>query len=120
MQEVGAYFSTEENKSHWRVLVCGSSQFVYEKYFNLETAKVEDSIIINGVEYCLVPKHEQNKSCTEYYELIREYPGSPKIGTKIMVHGTCVNYVEISYTLEGLPKYEDLKKFPHFWKKTCI
>jgi len=31
-----------------------------------------------------------------------------------------LDYKKISYTLKGLPSYEDLKKFPHFWKKTCI
>ena len=105
----------------WHVLVNGSTQFVHEKYFNIQNEKIEseDLININGVDYYLIPKSDKIDS-TQHYELIREYPGSPKLGTKVMVHGTCVNFVKIVYSLEGIPKYEDLIKFPYFWKKTCI
>jgi len=53
------------------------------------------------------------------YKLIKEYPGSPKLGEEIMVHGEVVNYVRINSLceLELLPKYKDLIKSFEFWEE---
>jgi len=94
----------------------GSTQFVHEDYFLEAVLDPKDSININGIEYYLVPKNTKVDT-TKYYILEKEYPGSPKIGTKVMVHGTLVNFAAVVYSMEGIPKYEDLIKFTEFWKE---
>lgn len=54
---------------------------------------------------------------TEYYVLAKEYPGSPKMGTQVMVHGRVVNFCSIVHSMDGIPKYDDLIKYNDFWKK---
>jgi len=80
-----------------------------------------NTIKIGEEEFYLVPKlkeqETEKKDDTEYYVLVKEYPGSPKIGTQVMVHGKLVNFCSVVYSMDGIPKYDDLIKYNDFWKK---
>ena len=57
------------------------------------------------------------KSDTQYFEMIREYPNTLKVGTKIMVHGeSCVNFVKVVHSMENCPTYEELLD-KRYWKQ---
>jgi hypothetical protein len=51
------------------------------------------------------------------FKLIKEYPGSPKLNTVVMVHGECVNYEKIVTSLDGLPSYKSLINSPEYWEE---
>jgi hypothetical protein len=53
---------------------------------------------------------ETNLKCeVKYFELIQSYPGSCERGTRVMVHGTIVNFCKVVYNMDGIPKISDLR-----------
>ena len=72
-----------------------------ESKYKSDLKKLEDDFLNDGVEY---------------FEMIREYPNTPKVGDKMMVHGRLVNFVKIVHSMENCPKYEDLLD-KRYWKR---
>ncbi len=53
----------------------------------------------------------------EYYELILEYPKSPKLGTKVIVDCDLQIAQIIKKHYGYTPSYDDVINYPYFWKK---
>jgi len=53
----------------------------------------------------------------EYYELILEYPKSPKLGTKVIVDSDLQIAQIIQKNYVSPPSYDDVINYPYFWQK---